>query len=111
MELSLRNGDRCRYLSFSGRLDSATSPEAEQALRGKLDDCRALLVDLGDLDYISSAGLRVLLIIAKRMQSNRGKLVLCRLRPDVKMIFEVSGLTSIFNIFDDLQSAENAVCC
>ena len=110
MELSLRDGENCRYLSFSGRLDASTSPEAEQALRGKLDDCRALLVDLDGLSYISSAGLRVLLVIAKRMQSNRGKLVLCRLRPDVKTIFELSGLTSIFNICDDLQSAENAIC-
>ena len=97
-------------MSFSGRLDASTSPEAEQALRGRLDDCRALLVDLEGLSYISSAGLRVLLLIAKRMQSNRGKLVLCRLRPDVKTIFELSGLTSIFNICDDLQSAENAIC-
>ena len=47
MELRLRLGEYCRYLSFSGRLDASTSPEAEQALRGKLDDCRALLVEHG----------------------------------------------------------------
>lgn len=110
MELSLRDEGKYRYLSFSGRLDSSTSQEAEQALRGKLDDCRALLVDMENLNYISSAGLRVLLVIAKRMQSNQGKLVLCSLQPDVKMVFDVSGLTLIFNIFDDLQSAENAFC-
>ena len=59
MEMSLRDGEKYRYLSFSGRLDTSTSQEAEQALRGKLDDCRALLVDLEDLNYISSAGLRM----------------------------------------------------
>ncbi len=110
MELKLFDGAKCRYLILSGRLDAATSPDADQALRGKLDDCRALVIDLGDLSYISSAGLRVLLLVAKQMQSHNGKLALCRLTPVVKEVFELSGLTSIFNIVDDIESAELAIC-
>lgn len=109
MELSLREGENCRYLSFFGCPDASSSSEAGQALRGILDECRALLAGLGRLSYIGCAKFRVLLSIARRIESNRGKLLLCCLRPVEKSIFELSGLTSIFNICDDLQSAGNAI--
>ena len=53
------------------------------------------MLDLGRLDYISSAGLRVVLIAAKRLKSVGGALVLCTLNPSVREVFEISGFASI----------------
>jgi anti-anti-sigma factor len=64
-----------------------------------------LLIELSQLEYISSAGLRVLLVVAKRIQQKGGKVVLCALVPNVKEVFEISGFSSIFKIFDTVEDA------
>ena len=64
-----------------------------------------LLIELSQLEYISSAGLRVLLVVAKRIQQKGGKVVLCALVPNVKEVFEISGFSSIFKIFDNTADA------
>ena len=93
-----RNG--VMELSISGRLDAVSAVEADKDFSNVIDAGHEnLLVNLGSLDYISSAGLRVLLVVAKRIQQNGGKVVLCSLSPNVREVFEISGFSSIFNIF------------
>ena len=87
-------------LSISGRLDAVSAVEADKDFNSVIDDGhKNLLVDLTALDYISSAGLRVLLVVAKRIQQSNGKVVLCALSANVKEVFEISGFSSIFGIF------------
>ncbi len=87
-------------LSISGRLDAVSAVEADKDFSSVIDaGHERLLVNLTNLDYISSAGLRVLLVVAKRIQQNGGKVVLCSLSANVKEVFEISGFSSIFNIF------------
>jgi anti-anti-sigma factor len=59
-----------------------------------------LLVDFKALDYISSAGLRVLLATAKRLSSEGGSLRICHLNDTVREVFEISGFSTIFSVFD-----------
>jgi anti-anti-sigma factor len=59
---------------------------------------RRILVDCGPLDYVNSAGLKVFLLAAKKLEAVRGKLVLCALAPSVLMIFEMIGFTRIMKI-------------
>ena len=93
-----RNG--IMELSISGRLDAVSAVEADKDFNSVIDDGhKNLLVDLTALDYISSAGLRVLLVVAKRIQQSDGKVVLCALSANVKEVFEISGFSSIFSIF------------
>jgi anti-sigma B factor antagonist len=85
---------------FEGNLDTNTAPEAQE----RLDDLMAagaekLLVDFSDLDYISSAGLRVLLATAKKLRSTGGNLRLCKLNETVAEVFEISGFSTIFAVF------------
>ncbi len=82
-----------------GRIDSATASEFETQL-GTLfaDPLDALIIEMTELDYISSAGLRVLLVVAKRAKAEGRPLVLCNLAPGIQEVFDVSGFTAIFNI-------------
>ena len=97
------NGVIC--FAFKGRLDADTAPEAEQAVKSAFEeDTDRLLFDLGALEYLSSAGLRVLLSAAKEIKRRDGKIVLCSLNEFVKEIFEVSGFQSLIPIEESVES-------
>jgi anti-sigma B factor antagonist len=93
------NGD-VTVVSFEGNLDTNTASEAEERL-GELasEGSGKILVDFADLDYISSAGLRVLLATAKKLRGAGGNLRLCRLNEMVSEVFEISGFSTIFAVF------------
>jgi anti-anti-sigma factor len=80
-----------------GRLDSTTSESLERALSAALDGgTRRMVVDFGDVTYISSVGLRVLLVVAKRLRTGRGTLVLCSLGDAVRQVFDLAGFLPLF---------------
>lgn len=86
----------------SGRLDSASSATLEKELLGLFEAPQSrVLADLGALGYVSSAGLRVFLLAAKRARQVQGKLVLCALQPHVQEVFEMSGFSRILEIAAD----------
>ena len=94
-------------VKVAGRLDASTSIEAQKDLESVLEaESTRLLIDLSELEYISSAGLRVLLVVAKKMQQKGGKIVLSTLTPNVKEVFEISGFSSIFKIFDSVEESQ-----
>lgn len=89
-----------------GRLDSATSTDLEGLLVERLDGgCTGIVIDLAELDYISSAGLRVILMVGKRLRGAGGRLVLARMRDSVRDLFEMSGFLSLFPLADTLDEA------
>ena len=89
-----------------GRLDNATSGDLEALLVEKLDSgCTGIVLDLADLDYVSSAGLRVILMTGKRLRGAGGRLVLARLRESVRDLFEMSGFLSLFPITESVEEA------
>ncbi len=82
-----------------GRVDTTTSAGLEERLlRGVSAGERRLLLDLAGVEYISSAGLRVLLRLAKKMQVAQGQLVLCGLGDSVRQVFELAGFLPLFNV-------------
>lgn len=97
MDMQATAGEGFTTVAISGRLDAATAPAAEAALTRTIDAGAARLVlNLARLDYISSAGLRVLLASAKKVSRQNGKVVLCELQPAVREVFEISGLLTVF---------------
>jgi anti-anti-sigma factor len=95
---------------FSGRLDSQSATSAEAQLTRLIGgETPRLTIDLTDLDYISSAGLRVLLLAARKVQQAHGKMVLFGLAPGVREVFSISGFDTIFTIRDDAAAAMAAV--
>lgn len=80
-----------------GRLDTATAPELEKAVSQELDGVTALVFDFGKLAYISSAGLRVLLSMQKRM-NQQGSMKVLHVSDVIMEIFEVTGFNDILTI-------------
>ena len=90
------NGDKLT-VKVSGRLDTTTSPAFEKELKDSLDGVKELTLDLTDLEYISSAGLRVLLSTHKIMNA-QGSMKLVGVKEMIMEIFEVTGFSDILNI-------------
>jgi anti-anti-sigma factor len=97
-------------LGLQGRLDHTSVEATEQRLLAALEaGHRQLIIDLASLDYISSAGLRVLLIVAKKAKALGGRIALCSPRPFVKEILDVSGFSTIFSTWGTREEALAAV--
>ena len=110
MEITKKEENGVVSLVINGRLDAVTASDAEQAINEitKEQGVR-LLFDLEPLEYISSAGLRVLLAAAKDLKRNNGKMVICALNEEIQKIFEISGFSSIIPIADSVESGLNQI--
>lgn len=84
-------------LAIEGRLDTTTAPELEAALKEELDGVASLVLDFANLEYISSAGLRVVLSAQKQM-NKQGKMIIKNVSSDVLEVFEITGFTDILTI-------------
>ena len=89
--------DDALTLALTGRLDTTTAPELEQELRSELDGVRTLTLDFSALDYISSAGLRVLLS-AQKVMNRQGEMKLCGVNETIAEIFDITGFSDILTI-------------
>ena len=89
------NGDEM-LLKLSGRLDTNTSSDLDREVKSDLSSINKLNIDMNELDYISSAGLRVLLSLQKIM-NKQGEMTLCGVNRTVMEIFEVTGFSDILN--------------
>lgn len=83
-------------LAVAGRLDTNTSPELEAAV--KLDGAKALVFDFAGLEYISSAGLRILLAAKKSLMALGGEMSVVNANESVKNVFEITGCSEIFGL-------------
>lgn len=102
--MTLDNG--VQQVTLKGRLDSVTSSGLEKSLQPLFEATGTrTLVDFSGLSYVSSAGLRVILMAAKRAKQSQGKLVLCGLLPHVREVFEISGFLKILDVVDDRAAA------
>lgn len=84
-------------ISLEGRLDTTTAPELESVIRSSLDNVTELILDLSNLDYLSSAGLRVLLLAQKQM-NRKGKMVVRHVCETVMEVFNMTGFSDILTI-------------
>ncbi|HAF25792.1 MAG TPA: anti-sigma factor antagonist [Lachnospiraceae bacterium] len=84
-------------IALEGRLDTNTAPELESELKGGLDGVSELEFDLEKLEYISSAGLRVLLS-AQKVMNKQGDMVVKNSKPEIMEIFDVTGFLDILNV-------------
>lgn len=84
-------------VKLSGRLDTTTAPQLEEVVKAELSGKDTLVFDLADLEYISSAGLRVLLS-AQKIMNNQGSMTVKNVSEEVNEIFEVTGFADILTI-------------
>ena len=106
MEIETRKEGNVTVVSVTGKMDAVSAPVLEKELSQLMADGeKGFVVDLGDLDYISSAGLRVILATAKRLKEKEGKILLASLQDMVKEVFEISGFSAIIPIYESVESA------
>ena len=99
MQISVKTTNEVKVLAFEGRLDTQTSPDALQQLTRLIEEGETkILVNLEKVDYISSAGLRVLLVVAKQIKATDGELRICSLNEVVKEVFDISGFDLILPV-------------
>lgn len=90
------NGNELSVI-LEGRLDTTTAPQLESEIKESLDGVESLIMDMTKLEYISSAGLRVLLS-AQKVMNKQGSMVVRNATEEVKEIFEVTGFSDILTI-------------
>ena len=97
-------------LGLSGKLDATTAKTFEDKILAEIDaGDRRLVIDLSQLDYVSSAGLRVFLVAAKRLRSRDGKIALCSLQHHVQQVCDLSGFSSILSIYGSREEGIKAL--
>ncbi len=97
MTITKKQDGNTLEIALEGRLDTMTAPELEQELRQSMDGADSLVFDFSNLDYISSAGLRVLLVAQKTM-SQKGGMKVTHVKELVQEVFEVTGFADILTI-------------
>ncbi len=110
MNIKETKKDKATLLVVEGRIDSGTSALLEKKLLSMIDQGaeKNIILDFKSMDYISSAGLRVLLMAAKKAGKLGGKVVLACLNTNVKEVFDIAGFSNIFNIYASSEEALSA---
>ncbi len=97
MNIRTKKDNKALTVAVEGRLDTSTAPQLEECLNSSLEGIEELSLDLSALDYISSAGLRVLLSAQKRMMK-QGQMQITGANETVMEIFEITGFSDILTI-------------
>lgn len=106
MEIEETSSGGVLILRPRGRLDAVSAPHLQASAQGHLDaGTTSLVLDLENVDYVSSAGLRAVLVAAKGLQGAGGKLVVCSLRGIVQEVFGMSGFDQIIETAPDQAAA------
>ncbi len=111
METVFATNNNCLVVTPKKRLDTNNSPEVSEKITEKIQGGEIKVVfDFSKTDYISSAGLRVILVAAKLIKPANGKLALCSANDQILEVLEISGFHSIVKYFDTLDAATEFVC-
>lgn len=97
MKINVQKKETYLRIALEGRLDTVTAPQLEAELKESIDGVEELVFDFEKLEYISSAGLRVLLLAQKTM-NRQGSMTVCNVNEIVMEVFEVTGFVDIFDV-------------
>lgn len=106
MNITVEKIGETNVVKIAGRLDTTNYGELEHHLSSLTEDEEySILLNLEKLEYISSSGLRILLMFLKKIKAAEGRFMLCSLSGEIREIFEISGFINIFDIFADQKTA------
>jgi anti-sigma B factor antagonist len=106
MEIIEKKQNEINIFKLSGRLDSNTSPTLEKKIAEAIKNgAKNMVIDFENLDYISSAGLRIILKTTKDLKRNEGSIILCAMQDYVKEVFEIAGFDSFLPIVSTMDDA------
>jgi anti-anti-sigma factor len=95
-----------KIISLEGKMDAISAPEFEDKMGEWFEQGEtSFIINLGEVSYMSSAGLRSILIVAKKLKEQNGKLIFVNLREEVQKIFRISGFSSMIPTYESLEAA------
>jgi len=110
MEIDAKKEGQAVIIALTGRMDAVSAPQFDKTVDDFIEQGETrILIDFKTLEYISSAGLQSVLALAKRLEMISGTVLLSDLNGAVKEVFEISGFSSIFTIFDNLDAAKASI--
>ena len=108
-EIETVQQDGIVILNLKGRVDATNSGQVHDKVMEEIKNgCNKMIINFDDVNYISSAGLRVLIFATKSFQKSSGSFSVCSLNENILKIFEISGLANLFTIHGDLTTAINS---
>lgn len=109
MEIKTLTQGSVTIVELAGSLDSNTAPQAQEQIMPLVNAKCCLVLDLARCTYISSAGLRVLLMLAKQLAAKESRLALSGVCPEIKDVMEMTGFINFFQLFDTVKDAASGV--
>jgi len=102
MQISVKTINKVKVVEIEGKLNTRSAPDAEKQLARLIESGeKRILINIEKLGYVSSSGLRVLLATAKKLNSSGGELRICGVKDFVEEIFQISGFSTIFTIYEN----------
>lgn len=101
MEINIKDMENKSYIELIGRLDGNSSNEVTDEVLEALDKNNNIVIDMSECPYVSSAGLRTLLTIGKKVKINKGHMNIINLSEEVKDVMEMTGFGGIFKEFEE----------
>lgn len=98
MKITVTNDQDRALIAVEGSLNTNTAPDLERAVEQAFSSATSATFDLNDLDYISSAGLRVLMVAYKKATACGGTINVCGASEEVQEVFEVTGFSDLFDV-------------
>jgi anti-anti-sigma factor len=105
MKITEKNIDNIQVIAISGRVDVISANDLEIYLNNAINNSSRMVFDLSDTEYISSSGLRVFLAVLKILKAKNGEMRLASLQPVIRNILDISGLSNIFSIHNNIKEA------
>jgi anti-anti-sigma factor len=106
MDLIFTNNEEYLLVKVQGKLDATTAGTFQQQTIDKLHESKNVIIDFSELEYISSAGLRAILVIGKQLASDKRYFALFGLKDTVLEIFKISGFYDMLNVFDTFEEVK-----
>ena len=106
MDIEARDVNDVKVVDIEGRLNTSTSPEADAFMKELISDgATKILINLEEMDYTSSTGLRVVLSTGKQLAKINGQMAICGLNPTVKEVFDMAGFSAMFDVYETEEEA------
>jgi len=109
INITISKEDNCSVVHVSGKIDAMTSENLEDRLLGIIEEGeKQIILDLAETEYISSAGLRVLIVVTKYLYDS-GHFCICSASDNVREIIEMAGFNAFMTLYDDLETAKSGI--
>jgi anti-sigma B factor antagonist len=108
MNVDFKTRDAILIISVAGNIDSKTAPELQQKIVEAAHDTNKIIIDLSKVEFVSSAGLRVLLMVYRQIKTNDGTVVLVGVSEEIEEVMSMTGFINFFKIYKSIDQSFGA---